>query len=155
MTMILAASPRTEPDDRERDPGQRRDRPQQQEDRVDERLDLAARAHREAERDAERRRDDEAHRHQQHAAQHVLVQARVAVALDDDLLQGRGDFGRRREARRRDHAEDGRQQVPEQDHAGQDGERMRQPGERMASRCIRIGAARYHGGRPAERRELV
>jgi hypothetical protein len=84
-----------EPQDRERDPGQRRDRANEEEDRVHQRFGAAAPAHPEAEGHSGPDRDEEAHDDERRAVPRVAEQGRPGVAFPADLEKGRPELSRR------------------------------------------------------------
>ena len=69
-----------EPQDSERDPGQRRDRPQEQEDRIDQRLGSSGPTHQEPNRNAESDRHDKAKRYEPQRMEDVDEERRIGVA---------------------------------------------------------------------------
>jgi hypothetical protein len=147
-----------QPDDGQRDPGQRRDRAQHQKDRVDQRLGLAAGAHGQTQCNPDRGGHGEAHGHQQHAAQHMFVQTAVAVAVDGDLAQRHADLGGRGKARRRNEAGDRREQMPQAQDDGQRqhgrGQLGRQPafGGSARGRAHLVNVFSFKGSGPAVKR---
>jgi hypothetical protein len=96
---ILRFVPQTEPEDAQRDPGQRRYRTQQRKNRGKERLEVLARPHKQPKGNATHNRDGKSPQYDAAALKDMVEQHAAGVAIaGNDLLPGDPDIRWRRKA---------------------------------------------------------
>src|SRR3954454_8421257 len=91
----LRAVAKSKPEDRQRNPGERRDRPDEGENRGHEGIEAAARPHEDTKRRAERDGNEKAHEDQAKAAERMLPQVGVGIPRPPDLARRLPDLRRR------------------------------------------------------------